>query len=48
MASVAFGIRYVWKGKIDVNVEPIGIPVYFGTTSTIVLYRAMASVGATF
>jgi hypothetical protein len=48
MASVAFGIRYVWRRKLDFSLEPFGMAVYGPNPSTILIYRTMASIGATF
>ena len=48
MVSMAFGLRYVWRKRLDVNFEPLGIAVYGPNPYTLVLYRTMASIGVTF
>jgi hypothetical protein len=48
MVSAAFGLRYVWRRRLDVSFEPFGIAIYGPNPSTLILYRTMASIGVTF
>jgi hypothetical protein len=46
--SAAFGLRYVWRNRLDISFEPVNVPILFSSARAIVLYRTMASVGVTF
>ena len=48
MVSAAFGARYVWRRRLDVNFEPFGIAIYGPNPYTLILYRTMISIGVTF
>jgi hypothetical protein len=48
VVDATFGVRYAFRNRLEILVEPVSLPVYFSRGSTLLLYRARAGVGVRF